>query len=242
MSNFDIVIPVGPNDMDIIHSQLEYTKKNIIGYRNIYLIAYDKTLQIEGCETISEDIFPFSKKTVAQFHGKSERNGWYLQQLLKLYAGKVIPNILDTYLVIDSDAFFLKPTTFIENGKCLYCVGAEYHIPYFTHMQKLHKSFKRIHVQFSGICHHMIFQTKYISELFKLVENEHSGTEFYEIFLKCVSDKEGSGASEYEIYFNYMLQYHPTEIKVRILSWKHEYEIPQNSEHIFVSVPYYARK
>jgi hypothetical protein len=87
----------------------------------------------------------------------------------------------------------------------------------------------------------MIFQTKYISELFQLVENEHSGTEFYEIFLKCVSDKEDSGASEYEIYFNYMLQYHPNEIKVRLLSWKHLYKIPENSEHIYVSLPYYAR-
>ena len=36
--NFDIVIPVGPNDKSIIEQQIKYTKKNIIGYRNIYLI------------------------------------------------------------------------------------------------------------------------------------------------------------------------------------------------------------
>ena len=68
---------------------------------------------IDGCITIFEKIFPFSLDTVAKIHGKRDRNGWYLQQLLKLYAGKIIPNILDKYLVIDSDTFFLKPTKII---------------------------------------------------------------------------------------------------------------------------------
>ena len=41
---FDIVIPVGPNDENVINQQIEYTKKNIIGYRNIYLICKDQNL------------------------------------------------------------------------------------------------------------------------------------------------------------------------------------------------------
>jgi len=36
---FDIVIPVGPHDLSIISSTIEYTQKNVIGYRNIYLIS-----------------------------------------------------------------------------------------------------------------------------------------------------------------------------------------------------------
>jgi len=103
---FDIVIPVGPNDSNILKHQIEYTKKNIVGYRKIYIISYDKSINVDGCNIISEDIFPFSLKTVAQFHGKTSRNGWYLQQLLKLYAGTIIPDILDKYLVIDADTFF----------------------------------------------------------------------------------------------------------------------------------------
>ena len=53
----------------------------------------------------------------------------------------------------------------------------------------------------SGICHHMIFETKYIDELISGMEKNHNDL-FYNIFLKTVTDKEGSGASEYEIYFN----------------------------------------
>lgn len=205
IARFDIVIPVGPNDKEIIHQQIQYTKKNIIGYRNIYLICYDPTIYITGCITINENIFPFDMKTVAKYNGNVDRNGWYLQQLLKLYAGKVIPDILGTYLVIDCDTFFLKPTMFVENDKCLYNYGTEYHMPYFYHMAKLDKDLIKVNENMSGICHHMIFKTKYIQEIMSKIENNHNDI-FYNVFLKFVTDKTGSGASEYEIYFNYMLK------------------------------------
>ena len=83
MNLFDIVIPVGPNDKSIIEQQIKYTKKNIVGYRNIYLICYDPLITIDECITIDESIFPFNIDTVAKHHGKLKRNGWYLQQLLK---------------------------------------------------------------------------------------------------------------------------------------------------------------
>ena len=108
IEQFDILILIGPEDKDILTKQIEFTKKNIIGYRKIFLLSYDPTIMIEGCITINENIFPFTIDTVAAFHGKLKRNGWYLQQLLKLYAGIVIPNILDRYLVIDCDTFFFK--------------------------------------------------------------------------------------------------------------------------------------
>jgi len=216
---FDIVILIGPNDRDIIKKQIKYTTKNIIGYRNIYLISYDPSIQIDNCITIDEKIFPFTIETVGQFHGNLSRNGWYLQQLLKLYAGLVLPNILARYLVIDSDTFFLKPTIFIEDGKCLYNYGHEYYKPYFTHMSKLDNELVKIDKTKSGICHHMIFETKYIKELFLKIEKLHNDV-FYNIFLKLVTEKTGSGASEYEIYFNYMLKNHSDKIKIRQLKWK----------------------
>ena len=220
--SFDIVIPVGPNDRTVIEQQTKYTQKNIIGYRNIYLICYDPSIIIDGCITINENIFPFNKETVSKYHGKLDRNGWYLQQLLKLYAGKIIPNILDKYLVIDSDTFFLKPTTFVENNKCLYNYGTEYHIPYFDHMKKLDKELIKIDKNKSGICHHMIFETKYIDELISRIEKNHNEL-FYNIFLKTERTDDFSGASEYEIYFNFMLKYNPDKIQIRKLNWKQDH-------------------
>ena len=55
---FDIVILIGPNDREVIHKQIKYTKKNIIGYRDIFLVSYDPSIQCEGCITIDEKIFP----------------------------------------------------------------------------------------------------------------------------------------------------------------------------------------
>ena len=56
---FDIVIPVGPNDSLVIEKMLEYTKKNIIGYRNIFLVCYNSELFYKDCIIINENIFPF---------------------------------------------------------------------------------------------------------------------------------------------------------------------------------------
>lgn len=240
MSHFDIVIPVGPNDANVIHNQLEYTKKNVIGYRNIYLIT-KLPLQIQGCICISESSFPFTLDTVAKYHGKSSRNGWYLQQLLKLYAGSVIPGILEKYLVLDSDTFFLKPTRFLEvNGKPMYAYGSHYHGPYFKHMACLIPELKQVDTK-SGICHHMMFQKKYLDEIFAIVELQ--GCKFYEAFLKHVapSDYLYSGASEYELYFNYMLSRHPSEIVIRQLKWQNVPKLT-DSDYDFESVHWYMRK
>ena len=240
MKMFDIVIPVGPADISICQDQLDYTKKNIIGFRSIFLISCDPTLQVEGCTTIPEDIFPFSMKTIETIHGKHARNGWYLQQLLKLYAGMVIPDILGRYLVIDCDTFFLKPTTFINGSVPLYNYSEEYYSAYFKHMKRLHPSLKRANRKMSAVCHHMMFETAHIKDLFRLIEN---GTPFYRLFLEHVTDAGGSGASEYEIYFNYMLLYHPSKIRVRPLKWANVSSIADNLDknYDYVSCHCYMR-
>ena len=237
---FDIVIPVGPNDINQINKQLEYTRKNVIGYRNIYIVSYNPKIILDGCIIIDESIFPFTINDVAKYHGKHSRNGWYLQQLIKLYAGFVIPDILNTYLVIDSDTYFLKPTHFMENSKCLYNPGTEYHIPYFEHMKRLNNTFQRVDRSMSGISHHMIFETKYVKEIFDLVESEHGKT-FWIVFLEKVVDIYDSGASEYEIYFNYMLWYNPDKIKIRKLNWRNVSDINQNFNQDYVSWHWYRR-
>ena len=241
-SMFDIVIPVGPSDISCISGQLVQTKKNIVGYRNIYLISYDTTLQIEGCTTIDERTFPFTIGDVASCHGSHSRNGWYLQQLLKLYAGFCIPDILERYLVIDSDTFFLKPTEFIGDEKCLYNYGSEYHLPYFHHMARLHPTLTKVSSTMSGICHHMMFETRFVKELFQLVEELHKD-DFWVVFLEQVDKDQDtrSGASEYEIYFNFMLQYHPDDIIVRPLRWANVGKLDLGAAFDYVSYHHYMR-
>jgi hypothetical protein len=223
--SFDIVIPLGPNDVRNINRQIEYTKKNVIGHRNIYLISYDPTILIDGCITIDESIFPFSISILNNFFSKFSNNltrtGWYLQQLLKLYAGIVIENILETYLVIDADVFFLKPTVFLENKKFIFTTGYQYHIPYFEHMKRMSNTFIK-NEEKSGISHHMIFHTPIIKEIFNIVESTHSEP-FWMVFIKMVDEAnyQGSGASEYELYFNYIIKKYSEKVTLRELNWTH---------------------
>ena len=208
-------------------------KKNVLGYRNIYLITDDTTLNINGCINVLEKRFPFDINDVVNHHTSSERNGWYLQQLLKLYAGKVIRGMLDHYLVIDADTFFLKPTSFFENGLHLYNYGDEYNEPYFKHMKMLHSSFDKFDPNRSGICHHMLFNKHYVNELIQLVEDTHKD-DFFNCFLKFV-EYIPAGASEYELYFNYMLKNHSDKIKIRKLNWENVNDFNANVNYDYIS-------
>lgn len=241
---FDIVILVGPNDKTIIKKQIEYTKKNIIGYRKIYIVSnYLDFENIDNCIIISESVYDFSIKDVIKYHDDNPRNNWYLQQLFKLYAAFYIPDILERYLVIDCDTFFLKPTKFIENNKCLYNTGTEFNKPYFDHMVKLHPSLIKIYHKKSGISHHMIFEKKYIVELFNLIESYHN-KKFLQVFLENVIECHylGAGASEYEIYFNYMANFHSENIIIRNLNWTNTSNIALlSSEYDYISWHWYQR-
>ena len=237
---FDIVIPIGPNDSKVIEKMIENTKKNIIGYRNIYLVSYDTSIKFDNCITIDEKIYPFNKNIISNYLGQNDRIGWYLQQLIKLYSGFVIKGLLNNYLVIDADTYFLKFTTFFKNRLPLYNIGSEYHLPYFEHMYKLHPTLCK-QTNYSGICHHMMFQTNIIAELFKLVENQHNEF-FYICFLKCINNKDilGSGASEYEIYFNYLHIYNKNTFLIRELKWENTNSF-ENTHLDYISCHWYMR-
>ena len=83
--------------------------------------------------------------------------------------------------------------------------------------------------------------SKYIKELIETIENEHNDI-FYNIFLKFITDLTGSGASEYEIYFNYMLKNHSDKIIIRELNWCNSDILDLNSKHDYISYHWYVRK
>jgi hypothetical protein len=238
---FDIVIPLGPNEKTRINDQIEFTKKNIVGFRNIYIVSCDKNIKIPGTIIIDEDIFPFKlfiSKYFLQFNGKKNRNGWYFQQLIKLYAGNYIEGILDNYLVIDADVFFLKQTNFIDiDNKPIFTLGNQNHNPYFKHMIKLHENFTKS-IEESGICHHMMYNKNYLSEIFDLVEEKHNKP-FWNVFILSLSEHKKyitmpemceAGCSEYELYLNYMVKYHKDDIIIRNLIWSDISETDYNSK------------
>ena len=109
-------------------------------------------------------------------------------------------------------------------------------------MKKLDDIFFKQFSDKSGICHHIIFETKYINEIIDIVENKHND-KFYNVFLKTVMDIDipNSGASEYELYFNYIFYKHPDKVKLRQLNWKNTSTLDLNNNYDYISYHWYSR-
>ena len=110
--SFDVIIPLGPKDEDMISVCVASIQKHVVGVRKIFVVAY-KPMDVSGATVISEDIFPFTRADVEAVSNPS-RAGWYLQQLIKLYGPLVIPGVLDNCLVADADGVFFRRVKFID--------------------------------------------------------------------------------------------------------------------------------
>lgn len=229
----DVVIPVSPKESLTLEKAIEGVRENCPEVRRIILVS--KTPPSDAAEWFDESLFPFTKfdiavclkqgdieKAIEFLNAPKSRVGWYYQQLLKFYAPFVIPDISSNVLLVDSDTIFLNPVTFLtEEGAGLLNVGEENHEEYFNHARRLLPGFKKLFPEYSGITHHMLFQKVILEDLMSQVEEYHE-MEFWQAFCLCVSPDQltdkSSGASEYEIYFNYALA-RTDQIKIRPLLW-----------------------
>jgi hypothetical protein len=247
----DVIIPTVIKDKSTLELSINGCLQYVSNLHNIYIICKNEFIETCKFDNISEkniiffpeEKYPFNMTDVQQILGKNDRNGWYFQQLLKLYSFYIIPDISENILIVDSDTIFLKPISFFSNNIPLYNVGTEYHIPYFNHMQKLHPNFTKKFPLYSGICHHMLMQKKYVNEIFNMVETYHNDV-FWKIFLNCVDKNDilGAGASEYEIYFNYIFKYYNNNVKIRVLKWKNSSRVITSDVFDYISCHAHMRK
>lgn len=214
---FDVLIPLGPNDEEIIERCVESVRTNILGVRNIYIVS-SRPIQVKGAtQVFDESIFPFTKEEIGKIV-LEKRAGWYLQQLIKLYGPLLIPGCLPDCLIVDADVIFFQRVKFIDGTKYLFDKNNETHPPYFAHMKRLHPSFLSAYPRTSGIVNVMIYNQAILKELFHLVEQYHK-KEFWKVFLEQVAPNEFSGASEYEIYFHYICRVHKQRVLLRPLRY-----------------------
>ena len=224
---FDILFLCHEKDIDSLKYALKYAKKNVVGYRKIFLLSKENFFPNNKDLTfVNENIFPFSKEDMKKYVSQ-KRAGWYYQQFLKLYFLKVMKKkVLDNILIIDADTIFLKKTKFFQKGKALYNFEIGYHQPYYSVMQKVF-GFSRQKENLSGITHHIIFQRKYLDKIFE-IGSKKGKVELWKNVLNNVDPETISGFSEYDLYFNYMLKNHSKEISLRKLK--------------FIDFPYFSKK
>lgn len=236
----DVVIPCVKKDLETLELCIEGIKKNGKNVRRVIIISSEPFT--DKAEWYDEKLFPFSFEDVEfrlyqsphlikKYKSKPVyRVGWYFQQLLKLYAPFVIPDISANVLVLDSDTIFLRPVEFLDSkGGGYFNVGEEYWIAYFKHMKSLIPWLHKVYPEYSGISHHMLLQRNILEDLFETICFYHKDKEpwqafldcnDYQAFINCVqNDVYYSGASEYELYFNFALS-RTNQIKIRPLLWK----------------------
>lgn len=233
----DVVIPAVPKDLPTLDLAIDGIRRNGKNVRRIFVVSREKLtnqaiwidentlpLPFSKEDLYRELIRPNENKRSKAWQKKKEKarnhTGWYLQQLLKIYAPHFIPQLSNPYLVMDSDTIFLRPVSFTdEEGRLLLNPGKKHFSPYFRHGKKLISGWKRA-TKHSGISHHMIFDQDIWNDIIMRAEKKHQKP-FWNAFMNCVG-KRGltfSGASEYEIFTHHCFRFYPDRCRIRPLKW-----------------------
>lgn len=207
---------------------------------------------------VDESIFPFDWRNVSETmittveqrgvypmaggktpfeHTVYSRTGWFLQQLLKFYAGRVLK--LGDFVLLDSDVVFFRNISFVNATspggvtRYNYASSSQYHPAYMATLTRisgvgLFETGKDVHR--SGICHHMVIVERVLDHLIAQTEARYR-IPFWQVLLNesaleltCRAPRTGicgagSTLSEYELYFNYALVKFPETVALRPLLW-----------------------
>ena len=240
----DIVIPCVEKDLYTLDTCIAHVKKNIEGVRRVIVVSKEQLT--EDAEWFDEAFYPFTMNDIAdsllRVHkkGKSGREGWYFQQMLKMYAPFVIPDISENVMVVDADTFFLKPFSPLdESGKTVFFTwptGGMF-ANYLNHMKKVHPSLQ-VNVQgVNPVVNFMLFQKEKVESLFALTKEAHGDQPFWEVFTTQVDPVKDIyvGASEYTIYFFFMTNYYPDDMVIRSVKM-------QNRAYSLADIEKYSRE
>ncbi len=227
----DVVIPCVDKDLLTLELCIEGIRNNGANIRRIIVVSPKK--YTASAEWFDEKQFPFNKTDIAlalfsskkkadsYLSSENNRTGWLFQQLIKLYAMQVIPNLSSNVLLLDADTIFLSPITFIneKRGAIFHPALDEGYLPYLKHAKHLLPGFHSPHPEYSGVSHHMLIQKSILESLFNEVESRHKKP-FWQVFCSFVNKKDIYllGASEYEIYFNYALA-KTDQVSIQELKW-----------------------
>ncbi|MBN2018769.1 MAG: hypothetical protein JW749_00930 [Sedimentisphaerales bacterium] len=218
----DVVIPCHSKDMGMLGFCLAGCRKNIQGLRNIFLVAEIHDVDVPGVSVINEKSFfedGFSKEQIEKRWKKEHpqnscRAGWLFQQLIKLGSCYAIPEISETYLILDADVVFLKRTRFFEDGRILLRPSKEFHRPYYDYYRRLMG--EEPNVVHSFISHHMPVKRAVLKSLLDFIEGR-CGKKWYEAIMDNIDYSQRSGFSEYEMIGYYVTKHFPDGFRLRNL-------------------------
>jgi beta-galactosidase beta subunit len=228
----DFVIPCHPKDFPSLKICVNGIRENISCLNRIFVVSNDDP-NIEGVIHVPEQNYsPYvqKEKIAAKFEQYNQsllyRTKWIYQQFLKLFSAKVIPELTESYVMVDSDTIFLRDIPF-DSEKFYYCKAEEYHKPYIDPIKRLFGIKETI--GFSTISHHMIFNKSKLNEMIVTVEKRFQSESFFECVLEILDYNEASCISEWDLYSNFMILNYPEMCQQRQLIWEDISFVPVKS-------------
>ena len=211
-----VILTIG-KDTRVFEKSIVSSLKHLVDVHTYYVITpnakqlHDKLSKVLGPRVvfIDEGIFPFGmmnvsevmietvrEKGVYELTGKTPfehtvwgRGGWFLQQLLKFYAGRVLS--IGDYVLLDSDIVWFRNVSFVNatdvDGvptRYNYATSNQYHGPYVATLKRISglDLFKGKDVHRSGIVHHMVIMQRVLDDLIRRSDAMH-GIEFWRVLL-----------------------------------------------------------
>ena len=215
ISVIDVVIPAHKKDIDTLELCIEGVCKNIENLNRIIVVSNNKLT--DKAEWYDEKKFSFSFNEVDDTLGNIRKTGWnakwYYQQLLKLTAHESINDLLDDYLIVDSDTIFLTKKKFIDDGKICFDVTYTDDTAYYKCMSNLIDDLYK-QSEYSAVVHNMLFSRSYLEELKSKIVTKFNMPFWMSVVKACGGSEGACRLSEYELYFHYVLKYHKNNIKI----------------------------
>ena len=215
--NLDAVVLTTGKDSLAFERSIQSSLKHFLDVRNYYIVTphpedlmkqFDnKSWYSDRIKIVGEDAFPFKWNNISEImiqsvqdkglypiDGKSTfektvwgRTGWFLQQLLKFYAGKVLG--LEDFILLDSDIIWFNDIRF--NAHCnatsrsyYYASSCQYHPSYLATLSAI-SGVNKIDapVHRSGIVHHMVIVKTVLDDLMSVSESLFGGIPFWQVLL-----------------------------------------------------------
>lgn len=206
----DVVIPLIAKDLQTVGDCISSIHKfSLNPIRNIYIISprdesiIDFAIKNNLIYIFEDEICRISSTEIINYIKSKRMTGWLKQQLIKLNAN-FIPDILENFLLFDSDTMLCKKQFFLNTEFSVLKFSDEFHLQYKLANNYLLKGFN--FTPLSYISHHQIINIRHLVDLKSKVELS-SNKSFNQAFLDAFS--KFKNVSEYELYAQYVLTYYP---------------------------------
>ena len=173
MTAVDLVIPAHRKDFPVLGHALRAALRHLTPIGNVYVVSADRfDWPDDRVAWVPEPAPPQLPRLAdvrawwaAENAPTAARAPWVYQQLLKLGADHYIEDLSSSYLVIDSDVVFLRPTSFDPDrlGPFPYSRAFEYHPPYRDAYERLFGAPPT--TGFSLTAHHLLYDRALLVQL-----------------------------------------------------------------------------